>query len=165
MRRGSRPSPREVVDCIEHFDGVSRGFGERLVHIGDDCAGLEAGAVGDCDQAFGQFARIRLLAMKAPEPILTSSTSALEPGGELLRQDRGGDQRHRFDRRRHIADRIEPLVGGRQIGGLADDGAAASLHALRNSALSGCDGIAGDRIELVERAAGMAEAAARIIGT
>ena len=38
----------------------------------------------------------------------------LQPGGELLRQDRGGDERHGFDRRRDVADGIEPLVGGRE---------------------------------------------------
>jgi len=37
---------------------------------------------------------------------------AVEAGGELLRQDRRGDERHRFHRRRHVADRVEPAVGG-----------------------------------------------------
>ena len=49
---------------------------------------------------------------------------ALQAGGELLRQDRGGDERDRFDRRGDVADRVEPLVGGRELGGLADDRAA-----------------------------------------
>ena len=56
----------------------------------------------------------RLFAMKAPLPTLTSSTSDCRPGGELLRQDRGGDQRHRFDRRGDVADGVETLVGGRE---------------------------------------------------
>ena len=98
--------------------------------------------------------------MKAPEPNFTSSTSALQPGGELLRQDRGGDQRHRFDRRRHVADGIEALVGRREVGGLADDGAAGLARRPGGTApSSGWRPIAGNGIELVERAAGVAEAA------
>ena len=103
----------------------------------------------------------RDFAMKAPLPTLTSSTSELQAGGELLRQDRGGDQRHGFDRRGDVADRIEALVGRRQIGGLADDGAAGCEHHLAKQRIVGLADIAGDRIHLVERAAGVAEAAAR----
>ena len=57
-------------------------------------------------------------------------TSACEAAGELLGQDRGGDQRDALDRRRDVADRVEPAVGGRQIVGLADDGAADLAHDL-----------------------------------
>ena len=52
----------------------------------------------------------------------------VEPGGELLREDRRGDQRDRVDGRRDVADRVEPPVGRREIGGLADDGAAGGAH-------------------------------------
>ncbi len=62
--------------------------------------------------------------MKAPEPVLTSMTSALQPRREFLRQDRGGDQRDRLDRRGDVANGVEAPVGGREIGGLADDRAA-----------------------------------------
>ena len=58
---------------------------------------------------------------------------ALQPGGELLREDRGGDERHGFDRRRHVADRIEAPVGGRELRRLPDDGAACALRIARPS--------------------------------
>ena len=100
-------------------------------------------------------------AMKAPEPRLHVEHQALQPGRELLGEDGGGDERHRLHRRRHVADRVEALVGGREIAGLADDGAACALRSpCASSATSGCVLIAGDRVELVERAAGMAEPAA-----
>ena len=84
----------------------------------------------------------------------------LEPGRELLRQDRGGDERDRFDRRGHVADRVEAPVGGRERRGLADDRAADVAHHLPERSEVGLRVVAGDRIELVERAAGVAEAAA-----
>ena len=87
-------------------------------------------------------------------------TRPSKPGGELLRQDRGGDQRDRLDRRRHVADGVEAPVGGREIGGLADDGAAGLAHDAAEQREVGLRRVAGDRIELVERAAGVAEAAA-----
>ena len=39
-----------------HLDGVAGGGGERLVHVGDQRRGLDAGAVGDLDEALGQRA-------------------------------------------------------------------------------------------------------------
>ena len=62
--------------------------------------------------------------MNAPEPAFTSITSASRPGGELLGEDRGDDQRDRLDGRGRVAQRVEAAVGGRQVGGLADDRAA-----------------------------------------
>ena len=72
--------------------------------------------------------------MNAPLPVLTSITSASRPGRELLRQDRGGDQRNRFDRRGDVADGVEAAVGRREVGGLADDGAAGLAHDLAEAA-------------------------------
>ena len=40
---------------------------------------------------------------------------AVDAFGELLREDGGGDERHRLDRRRHIADAIEALVSRGEI--------------------------------------------------
>ena len=57
----------------------------------------------------------------------------VEPGRELLRQDRRRDERQRVDRRRDVADRVEPPVGGREIRRLADDGAAGVAHGARGS--------------------------------
>ena len=62
--------------------------------------------------------------MNAPQPVFTSITRPSRPGGELLRQDRGGDQRDQLHRAGHVADGVEPAVGGREVVGLADDGAA-----------------------------------------
>ena len=83
-----------------------------------------------------------------------------EPGGELLRQDRGGDEVDRLHRRGDVADGVEAAVGGGDVVGLADDGAADLAHHAGEGLGVGLGGVAGDGVELVERAAGMAEAAA-----
>ena len=100
-------------------------------------------------------------ARKAPEPTFTSMTSACGPGGELLREDRGGDQRDALDRRRHVADGVEP-AGRRGRGRRSGRRWRSRPRGPRAGAASrsGRRRVARDRLELVERAAGVAEAAA-----
>jgi hypothetical protein len=83
---------------------------------------------------------------------------ALQPGGQLLGQDAGGDQRHRFDRGRHVANGVQPPVGRRQVGRRADDGAAAVAQRVAQPGITGVDGVARQRLQLVQRAAGVAQA-------
>ena len=97
----------------------------------------------------------------APEPTLTSMTSASRPGGQLLGQDRADDQRDRLDGPGGVADRVQPPVGRGQAGGLADDRAARTrARRARRRSDVGRDVVARDRLELVQRAAGVAEPAA-----
>ena len=58
----------------------------------------------------------------------------VEPGGELLGQDRGDDQRDRLDGAGGVADRVQAAVGGGEVGGLADDRAAGLAHRPARSA-------------------------------
>ena len=98
--------------------------------------------------------------MNAPSPTFTSRTIASAPRGDLLRHDAGGDQRDVVDGRGHVAQRVEQLVGRNEIGGLPDDREPDLAH-LRDELVDGeLDAEAGDRLELVERAAGVTEAAA-----
>ncbi len=64
-------------------------------------------------------------------------------------------------RRGHVADRVEAPIGWSQSIRLADDGAASLAHDALEGEKIGLGGVARNRIELVERAAGVAEAAAR----
>jgi hypothetical protein len=56
---------------------------------------------------------------KRAAPHLHVQHQPLQPGGELLGQDAGGDQRHRLDGGGDVADGVQPPVGRRQFGGLA----------------------------------------------
>ena len=83
----------------------------------------------------------------------------VEPGGELLRQDRGDDQRQRLDGAGGVADRVEAAVGRRELSGLADDRAAGARARPSESGQVRRRVVAGDRVELVERPARVAEPA------
>ena len=161
MTRGSAAAAEQEFRGMGHFDGIAGAGRQRLVHVGDERGGPEARAIGDGDQAFGQAPRLVHGRHEGAGAHLHVEHQMLEAGGEFLGQDRGGDERDRFHRRRHVADAIEALVGGRQIGGLADDGAARLARHLAEQVEIGLRDIARNGIELVERAAGVAEAAAR----
>ena len=98
--------------------------------------------------------------MNAPSPTLTSSTIASAPPASFFDMIAGGDQRDDVDRRGDVAERVELLVGGDEVGGLADDREADLAHLRDELVDRELDAEAGDRLELVERAAGVAEAAA-----
>ena len=99
--------------------------------------------------------------MNAPVPTLTSSTSAAGALGDLLAHDRGRDQRDRLDRAGHVAQRVELLVRRGQPGaGGADDGADV-LELGEHLLVGQRRPPARDRLELVQRAAGVAQARAR----
>ena len=98
--------------------------------------------------------------MKAPVPALTSRTSASSPAASFF--DRIEAVMRSIDSTVPVTSRmrVEAAVGGRDVGGLADDRAADLAHDAAEGLGVGLGGVAGDRVELVERAAGMAEAAA-----
>ena len=72
----------------------------------------------------GQLARLGQGGHERAVARLHVHREALQSGGELLGQDRRGDQRHALDRGGDVADAVEPLVGRCEVGGLADDRAA-----------------------------------------
>ena len=65
---------------------------------------------------------------KAPGADLHVHHERVEPGGELLRQDRGDDQRDRLDRAGGVADRVQAAVGRCEPRRLAHDRRARARH-------------------------------------
>ena len=97
---------------------------------------------------------------KAPLPVLTSKTTAAAAGGELLRQDAGGDQRDRVDGGGDVAQGVEAAVGGSDLAGGAADRHAAAGEQVEAAGAVEPQVHPGDALQLVDGAAGMAEAAA-----
>ncbi len=97
---------------------------------------------------------------KAPEPTLVSSTSARGALGDLLAHHRAGDQRQRLGGAGDVAQRVDLAVGRRQLAG-GEDGRAEIAKLLADMGFRQFGGEARDRLELVERPAGVPESAAR----
>ena len=85
----------------------------------------------------------------------------VEPCSQLLGQDRRRDERDALDGGGHVAHAVEPLVGGCQVGGLADDRATHLADHPSELGHRGRGPVPGDALELVVRTAGVAESATR----
>ena len=116
---------------------------------------------GDLDQRAGELAGRLERRQERARPGLDVHDQGIEAGRQLLRQDRGDDQRNRFHRRGDVADGVEAAVGRRQIVGLADDRAARGADGRAQALEIGLGRVTGNAVQLVQRAAGMAQAAAR----
>ena len=106
-------------------------------------------------------ARARCRFMNAPEPTLTSSTIASAPPASFLRHDRRGDQRDALDGPGDVAQRVQRLVGRARCRRSARRWRRRSTRTCSTN--RACDSSTvkpGIDFELVERAAGVAEAAA-----
>ncbi len=79
---------------------------------------------GDLDQRLGQLLRVLAGGHERARAGLDVEHQRVEALGQLLGQDRGHDQRDRLDRAGGVADGVQAAVGGREVGGLADDRAA-----------------------------------------
>ena len=154
---------REVVDRLAHLDRVAGRAAQHAVHVGQQ----RRRWAGRCPSATSTIAARELVAparasgRKAPEPTLTSITSASSPAASFL--DRIEATISGIDSTVPVASRIaySRRSAGARSRGLADDRAArARARPRRKRVAVGRRVVARDRVELVERAAGVAEAAA-----
>ena len=155
-----RPLPTHGVERLAHLERVADRLPERLVHVGQEADDLTAGLPAERDHRLGELARALDRLHERAVADLHVEHDRLGAAGELLRHDRRGDQRELVDRRRHVAERVEQLVGRDEVAGLADD-RDADVANLRDELVEAQLGAeAGNRLELVERAARVPEAAA-----
>jgi hypothetical protein len=112
------------MDGVQGFQRIARCTCERLVHVRDQRRRVEPRAVCDAHQARRKCDGSLMIGHECAAADLHVENQALQAGGKFLGQDRGGDQRHRFNRRRHVANGVEAPVRGGEALGLADNGAA-----------------------------------------
>ena len=155
------PRAAQVVERLLHLQRVAGGVAEHLVHVGDERPRRQPRAFGHAHEAQRQFAGVFRRCREGAVAGLHVHHQRLQPGGELLGQDAGGDQRGGFDRRGHVADRVEPPVGRRHGGRSADDGAAGRAQRRDEFVPRELRAVAGQALQLVQRAARVPEPAPR----
>lgn len=126
--RIARALALQISDGLGNLERIADGAAEHPVHVGDQRDRRQAGPVGDRDQTLREVARHRFGVAERPRPALHVHRQPVEAGGDLLGQDRAHEQGNGLHRRGDVADGIEPAVGGREVVGLADDGAADLAH-------------------------------------
>ncbi|MNJ48751.1 hypothetical protein D3C77_439540 [compost metagenome] len=80
----------------------------------------------------------------------------IRAGGDFLAHNGAGNQRNRIDRGRHVAQRVKLLVRWRQIAALANDRDLMLVNELHELLFGQFDMEAGNRLQLIGRAARMA---------
>src|SRR5207245_9930462 len=93
-------------------------------------------------------------------PDLHVEDDRVRTGGDLLRHNARRNERYGRDRARRVAEGVELPVGRGEVGGLPGNDDPDALELLQELGRGEIDAITADRLELVERAAGEAEAAA-----
>ena len=117
------------------------------------------GVPAELEHRLGEHARVVERLHEGAVADLDVEHDRVRAARDLLRHDRRRDQRHDVDRRRHVAEPVELLVGRDEIVGLADDREPDVPHLLDERVHGEVDGEPGNRLELVERAAGVPEPA------
>ena len=151
----------QVIDRLPHLDRVARRPPQHLVHVGEQCHRRQPVADRHLDDRLCQLAGAIELREHRARADLDVHDQRIEARREFLREDRAHDQGDRFDGSGRIADRVEPAVGGGKARGLPDDRAPGLAHDLPQAIARRPHVIARDRLELVERAPGVPEAAPR----
>ncbi len=151
----------QVIHRAAYFQRVAGVWRQRFVHVGQNGRRRHAGAVADLDDAVRQLHRFIVGRHEGAAADLDVHDQRVQASRQFLRQDGAGNHGDRFHGRGHVAHAVEDLVRRRQRGSLADDGHADFLDHFTEQFIARHRGVARDGVELVERAAGVPQAAAR----
>ena len=152
--------PGYRLDGLANLERVSDSAAERLIHVGQQADDLLLGPPAEIDHLLGKYTGIVQRLHERAVADLDVEHDRVGAARELLRHDRRGDQRDDVDGRRHVPERVEQLVRGYEISGLADDREADLLHLRDELVDRQLDAVAGDRLELVQRPTRVPEPAA-----
>ena len=117
------------------------------------------GGPAEVDAGLASSTASAVSCMNAPEPALTSSRMLAAPPASFLLITLEAIRATLPTVAGHVAEGIDRLVGRDQVGGLGGHGQPDPLHLVEQLAGAEADPEAGDRLQLVERPAGVAEAA------
>src|SRR6202142_3718996 len=150
-----------AVQNFEHLFNLERVAdfaAERLVHVCDERDNFFAHALAGLDHQFREIFGIGGLLHERAAAGLHIEHERVDSLRHLFAHDGGADQEGAFDGRGDVAQGVELLIGGGDLRRLADQRAAALFEYPAKLGEREIYVEAGDGFELVERAAGVAEA-------
>jgi hypothetical protein len=154
-----RAAAAQRLDALERLERVPDVRAERLIHVRDQRRHALAEAASDLDHALRERLAVRERLQERAVAGLDVEHQRVGALGHLLAHDRAGDQRQALDRAGHVAQRVELAVGRRDLGRLPDHAEPALLDHAPELGERQVHAKTGDRLQLVERAAGVAEPA------
>ena len=155
-----RSAARQRVDRFSHLERVANRATQRLLHIGHVGDGLPAGTRSKRDQGPGERLRLGDGRNEGAAAGLHVQQDRVGSGRQLLAHHATGDQGHRIDSRRGVAQCVENLVGWHHVRRLAGDGNANGSDLLDEFVDRQVDSESGNRLQLVQCPAAVPECAA-----
>ena len=140
---------------------VSDRTAQRTRHRGDPRGRADASGRREIHHGLPELSPAIDVREKRTAPGFDVEDQRIDVLGHLLGNDRTRDQRERFDKLHPVAQRIEHAVTRRNRPRLSADHAASLAEHALDGRLVQAGANAGDGLELVERTAGVAQAAAR----
>ena len=156
-----RPFPLEHLESLDHLERVAGKLSERLAHVGDQRHDLGPALPADVDHGAGQALGIFGPFHEGAASGLDVEHQASDPLRQLLAHDARHDQGDAVDRRRDVPQRVELAVGRDQVRGLPRERHADRREHFPQALQTESDVETRDRLQLVERPAGVGESAAR----
>ena len=146
---------------FHYFQRIADGEAKRLIHIGDQRLHLAIETAANAHHHLRQTPGFHLPLHEGARAHLYVEHDRVQAHSDLLRHDRTGNQRNAFHRRRRIAQRVQLAVRGRDLRRLANK-RQTGFPQLRFEFLNRQTGAeTGNRFQLVQRATGMPQRAAR----
>jgi hypothetical protein len=155
------PLATERRERLPDLERVPYRVPQRLIHVRDQTHDLAFRAAPELEHGLRKRLGVGLRLHEGAVAYLDVEDDCVGAGGDLLGHDARGDQADVVDGRRHVAQRVELLVGRDELERLPDHGEAGLAH-LRYELCGGeLDAKSRDRLELVERPSGVPQPAPR----
>src|SRR5215217_4515504 len=151
------------MHALADFEGVADGSPQGIVHVRDQGRCIDTKVLAQAHEEIGQLASFFRGLHECPRAALHVVEKVTCSCGGLLGDDRGADKRQRVYRAGRIAERVDLLVRRREVPRL-DYGEPDLLDLVPELFLGEVAREAGNRLQLVYRTAGRAEAPPRELG-
>ena len=149
----------QALHRLSNFQRVAHGLAKRLLHRSKQRRGPHALGLRQADQCLCQDDGLGRIPHEGAGPVLDVQNESLDPLRDLLRDDAGANERDRGNGRRHVPQGVQPTVQRGDLRSLANHRAPdVRENGLELVQVQGGPET-GDRLELVHRASGVAEAA------